>query len=383
MIAPVPSNRAWTDNEAQSKLAAPATSRYAASRRSETKLNPVFIQIESDATGPDQAATESAATQDSGQVEEIAPNAAAVRGGRQEPDVTGQGPEVPGVIGQAFQLERDAANRLSPDRRAAAGQRLHRLAIGGGMTHRGVAGHLFGQVNAAFVGAADQGPLDPAMLVAQRNLQVKDLLAVALEAEVPRLDHAGMNGTDGDLVDLLPFDPEKIRDPDDRSLALPSAPRVVAGAIRAMKANRLEPGMPFGTDPVLLGKFPLEEVDLQTIGGERGKLVRVEPRLRRHVRAREGCRRGRRGRSTSSDELETSPNRAATRRPLRTASTTVRRKSANGTCWICSSGTACPILKDAVLLTVIIALPLKTRRPPAPANPADPGYTLQEVARAP
>ena len=72
---------------------------------------------------------------------------------------------------------------------------------------------------------ADERPLDPAMLVAQRDLQVKDLLAVALEAEMPRLDDAGVNGTDRDLVDLLPFDPEKIRDADDRSFARSSCPR--------------------------------------------------------------------------------------------------------------------------------------------------------------
>ena len=53
------------------------------------------------------------------------------------------------------------------------------------------------------VGPADERPLDAAMLVAQRDLQVKDVLAVALEAEMSRLDDAGMHGPDGDLVDLV------------------------------------------------------------------------------------------------------------------------------------------------------------------------------------
>ena len=35
---------------------------------------------------------------------------------------------------------------------------------------------------------------------------MEDLLAVALEAEVPRLDDAGVDRTDRDLVDLLAFD---------------------------------------------------------------------------------------------------------------------------------------------------------------------------------
>ena len=46
-----------------------------------------------------------------------------------------------------------------------------------------------------------------------------------------------------------------------------------------MKANRLEPGMPFGTDPVLLGEFPLEEVDLRAVRGQRWETVRVQGRL--------------------------------------------------------------------------------------------------------
>ena len=52
------------------------------------------------------------------------------------------------------------------------------------------------------------------MLIAERDLQVKDLLAVALEAEMSRLDDAGVNRTDRDLVDLFAFDPEEVRDAD-------------------------------------------------------------------------------------------------------------------------------------------------------------------------
>ena len=134
------------------------------------------------------------------------------------------------------------------------------------MTHRGVAGHLLDQVDCSLVGAADQGLLDPTVLIAQRDLQVKDLLAMALEAEVPRFDDAGVNGTDRDLVDFLSFNPEKIRDTDHRSFVRRPAPRVMAGAVRAMKANRLEPRVPQGTGAVLLGKLPLEEMELRAVG---------------------------------------------------------------------------------------------------------------------
>ena len=58
----------------------------------------------------------------------------------------------------------------------------------------------------ALVRAADQRPLHAAMLIAERDFQVKHVLAVALEAEVPRLDDARVDGADGDLVDLVALD---------------------------------------------------------------------------------------------------------------------------------------------------------------------------------
>ncbi len=146
----------------------------------------------------------------------------------------------------------------------------------------------------ALVGAPDQGPLDSAVLIAQRDLQMKDLLAMALEAEVPRLDHARVNRTNRDLVDLFAFDPEKVRDADNRSFARRPVPRVMAGAIRAMKANRLEPGMPFGADAVLLGKLALEQMHLRAVGRQRVKVVRVEGRRDDTQDGARACRRGRR-----------------------------------------------------------------------------------------
>ena len=59
-------------------------------------------------------------------------------------------------------------------------------------------------------GPADQRPLDAAMLVAQRDFQMKDVLAVTLKAKMPRLDHAGMDRPDGHFVDFFALDAEKI-----------------------------------------------------------------------------------------------------------------------------------------------------------------------------
>ena len=72
---------------------------------------------------------------------------------------------------------------------------------------------------------ADERSLDAAVLIAERDLQVEDLLAVALEAEVPRLDDAGVNRADRDLVDLLSLDAVEVRDADRPASRPASGPR--------------------------------------------------------------------------------------------------------------------------------------------------------------
>src|SRR5207247_2469924 len=84
----------------------------------------------------------------------------------------------------------------------------------------------------ADVRAAHQGALDAAVLVAERDLEVEDVLAVALEAEVAGLDDAGVHGTDGDLVHLLALDAVEVGDAD--------------GGARV--AHRLEPRVALGDD---------------------------------------------------------------------------------------------------------------------------------------
>ncbi len=89
----------------------------AASRRSRHLILAGCVQIEPDSARPDHATAEAAAAKEGGQVEEIAPESPAVRGGRQKPDVAGQCPQVAGVVGQPFQLEGDAAQHLGTERR--------------------------------------------------------------------------------------------------------------------------------------------------------------------------------------------------------------------------------------------------------------------------
>src|SRR5262245_32721054 len=92
--------------------------------------------------------------------------------------------------------------------------------------------------------------LDAAMLVAQSNFQMQHFFAVALESKMSRLDDAGVNRPDGDLVNLAPLHAEEFA--------------VSRGnAVGARSAHRLEPGMAGGLQTVLLENFALEQVRLR------------------------------------------------------------------------------------------------------------------------
>ena len=183
-----------------------------------------------------------------------------------------------------------------------AGQSFDRLAIGRGVADRRVAGQRFHVVDRAFVRAADERPLDAAVLIAEVNLQVKHVLAVALEAKAARLDHAGMHRADGDFVNLAPLDLKVVGHAGQNLLARRAAPGIVARPIRVVIAERLEPGMAARDHAPLLGDLALEVVGLRTIGRQRRELVAVQvgapaaravPRSGRPARHTGGCRRRR------------------------------------------------------------------------------------------
>ena len=99
------------------------------------------------------------------------------------------------------------------------------------------------------VRAADERPLDAAVLIAERDLQVEDLLAVALEAEVPRLDDAGVDRADRHLVDLLAFDAVEVGDADDRRSSGGRPQASWPGRYEAWKRTGLSQGWPSGRTP--------------------------------------------------------------------------------------------------------------------------------------
>jgi hypothetical protein len=112
------------------------------------------------------------------------------------------------------------------------------------------------------VRSTDERALDAAVLVPERDLEVKHRLAVALEPEVPRLDHAGVDRTDRDLVDLAALDRVVVGDPDGRRLTSPRPPG-------RLEPNGLEPWVAVRRHSPLLGELALEQVNLWTLGRHR------------------------------------------------------------------------------------------------------------------
>ena len=114
---------------------------------------------------------------------------------------------------------------------------LDGAAIGGGVAGRGIAGERFRVVDGPRVGTADHRPLHAAMLIAQRDFQVIDRFAVALEAEMARLDDAGVDRADGHFVDLFARHPEEVGRCTVAAGTGPASPDVAASAEGRPKAD--------------------------------------------------------------------------------------------------------------------------------------------------
>ena len=137
------------------------------------------------------------------------------------------------------------------------------------MPDRGVARERLHVVDGALVRATDEHPLHAAVLVTERYLQMKDVLAVALKAEVSGLDDPGMHGADSDLVHLFAFDPEEIHDTRRHRSVVRVRPAVVASPVGGVKADSFQPGVPQGPHTPLLGHLAFKPVRLRTVGSQR------------------------------------------------------------------------------------------------------------------
>ena len=132
------------------------------------------------------------------------------------------------------------------------------------MADGGVAGDSLHHLQGAWVRPADEGCFDPPVLIAERNLQMKDLFTVTLEAEMSRLDDPGMYRTDRNLMHLIAGHLKIIHDPHADRLVRRPVPGIATGDERAVKTHRLEPGMIIKDQTALLGNLAFKQLYLRT-----------------------------------------------------------------------------------------------------------------------
>ena len=126
-----------------------------------------------------------------------------VRGGDGERHVGGDRADVRDVVVDALQLEQHDAQGPRARRRLAAGQPLDRVAEGGRVAQRGIAGDALGQEDAVTPRQALEELLRALVRVEEAELQVEDRLAGDAEEEVAGLDDAGVHRPHRHLEDAF------------------------------------------------------------------------------------------------------------------------------------------------------------------------------------
>ena len=135
----------------------------------------------------------------------VLPQAGELILGEGEADVVADGADVTQVVGDTFALGGQGTQEQGASRHRGAGGPFQGHAGGPGVSHGGVAGDAARQARQGLRRASFGDLFDALVHVAQAFLQVEDGLADRLEAEMPRLDDAGMDRPHGDLVH--PFAP--------------------------------------------------------------------------------------------------------------------------------------------------------------------------------
>ena len=89
-------------------------------------------------------------------------------------------------------------------------------------------------MNRALTRSAYQCSFDPPVLIAKRDLQMKHMLTMALEAKMPGFNDSCVHRTDSNFVNLHAGHREEVSHAGNRRRG-----RTLAEAVRCMKSNRL------------------------------------------------------------------------------------------------------------------------------------------------
>ena len=118
--------------------------------------------------------------------------------------------EVAEVVGDALALQHQRPQQEGARRRRDAAGRLDGRGIGPGVGTGRIAGNAADEPRARRHVVADEQLLDALVLVAEALLEAQHPLADHREAEMARLDDAGMDGADRDLVGALAADLDEV-----------------------------------------------------------------------------------------------------------------------------------------------------------------------------
>ncbi|MPM82771.1 hypothetical protein SDC9_129833 [bioreactor metagenome] len=193
---------------------------------------------------------------------------------RQERHVSGQCPEIPDMVGRAFQLQHDILRQPRCRRRPwRTAQSLDQTAVAAAVGQRGIARRHGGQMVAPRIGPAAEEGFDAAVLVTEADFQRMNGFAITLKPEMSGFDHAGVDRSDRHLVNGVAVDP----------IILLIARLDAAGG----KAQRLEPWVMQYRNAVLLGDLPLESIEAGAVRGQRFEFGADETsRQLQHLRPR-------------------------------------------------------------------------------------------------
>src|SRR6185369_3893668 len=232
-----------------------------------------FPAREAHAAGADDPSAEAAAADDRRHVEKIATDAPAKRGGRKIPDIAGNSPEITGMIGQTLKLQGDAAHHFGMGRDTSPGKGFDGHTVSLTMADAGISCNSFHLVHGLRVRSSRQGLFNAAMLETEGDLQTEDLFAMALEAEMPRLDDPGVNRPDRHFVDLFPLDPVIRHDTRQKPVSVKIVPKGVFLAEGTVEPDRLQPGVPLRREGALFGNLPLEQLQLRAVLSKRRECI--------------------------------------------------------------------------------------------------------------
>ncbi len=126
-----------------------------------------------------------------------------------EPAVVAEVAEVAQMVADALALEGERAQPRGARRRCDAGDGFQRLRVGARIRDGPVAGNASRQPVPLGERHRLEALFDPLVHVPEALLEAQHLFADDLEAEMSRLDDAGVHRPDGDLVNAVAFDADE------------------------------------------------------------------------------------------------------------------------------------------------------------------------------